>query len=367
MTNYRRNAFRKIYGIAIVIIIALPGICLSQYYDIAAPYLLEPPDARGRSLAGGGGVYANGAIGAFYNPANLVTTGLAAAVYGRSKYWPWVDSHKSLENIWLTSGLGDWGYCGAYGYYIDYGKLNAIPEIMQVFHSSDLVVGISAAILLDNNSSFGLGAKYIRCRLADYSPGYGRYSAGLKETALAFDIGFLSRNHFPKSTFAISKISFPKLRKYCRMRNDKGISCAVSITNLGRNLNYNDLSKTDPLPKQFRLSAGYQLLDSDLLGTRVTIDGSKMLFDLDDHFKNEIREITWTFGIEATALYLITFRAGEHLDKVGEDRYGAYGIGIGPEWLHLDYSRIGHEQTAWREKQESWSVNCNIPVSWFGR
>lgn len=347
--------------ITLGLFILLFGECY-PLHDIAAPYLLEPPDARGRSLAGGGGVYADGAIAAFYNPANLITTGAFSFHYGKSNFWAKAYDGDELKNIWISSKITDYGYYGFYCYSANYEIGTSIPEIVGLFPDYDFLMGISAALTTGKDNALGIGIKYIKTKPVIHNFGYANTIDDIKKSTIAFDIGYLTYNHFSGMTIKLSLVKMPKLRKFSRIKNNTGFAFGISLMNLGPDMNYFSFFEKDPIPRQLRVDAGYQVLESDLLATRVTIDGSKMLYDMNDNLKTEIRETTWTFGVETTVLYLLTFRAGGHLDKLGVERYGAYGFGIGPEWFHLDYSHIGHDQSGWRDGQESWSIYCNIPV-----
>ena len=181
-------------------------------------------------------------------------------------------------------------------------------------------------------------------------------------SSFAFDLGVLSRGHLPGATVIVDELYYPTLRKYCRTERVPGITLGASLTNIGPQVSFEDDYYNGPPPRNLRLALGYQMLDADYLGLRFTIDALKLLVDNDDSFGTEIDEIKWIFGVEATFLYIINLRAGRYLDDVGFQRYTSVGIGLGPEWLRFDYSRVleGNEYYNRRSEETSYSLYCNF-------
>jgi hypothetical protein len=342
--------------------------CLAQsVIPYEAGFLLEPPDARGRSLAGGGSVYSNGAVSAYYNPAGLVSSGEFSAEINYTTILPSLADDFSLTGAHLSKSVGNDAYFG-FGYvHLNYGSRVRTDEGGRVIGSTtlyDYSLALSGAYSFNRANSIGLGVKYIFVKHdISFEPGLDSGSS------VALDFGFLSRGHFPRATVRIDEPYYPTLRKYCRTERIPGITLGASFTNIGPDVSFDNDYYNAPPPRNLRLALGYQILDADYLGLRFTVDALKLLVDNDDHLGTEIEEIKWIFGFEATFLYIINLRAGRYLDDVGQQRYTSVGFGLGPQWLRFDYSRVleSDEQYNRRSEESSYSLYCNIFPYIFSR
>ncbi len=85
MNNTRTNqVIGRVLFAAIILITCMifqATVCPAQITQTHANFLLETPDARGRSMAGGGSVYSTGAVSAYYNPANLAGSGIISGEF----------------------------------------------------------------------------------------------------------------------------------------------------------------------------------------------------------------------------------------------------------------------------------------------
>jgi hypothetical protein len=244
---------------------------------------------------------------------------------------------------------------------MSYGKHIRTDEAGNLIGRVDLydyTIGLSGAIALNSSNFIGLGLKYVHINITSVMAGAWYAEA----STFAFDFGFLSKGHFPQATVQIDEVYYPTLRKYFRVERDRGMILGVSLSNIGPEISFDKSSYNDPLPRNLRLAAGYQILDADHLGLRFTIDALKLLVNTHDRFKTEFREIRWVFGVEATFLYIINLRAGRYQDDIGEQRYTSVGFGLGPDWLRFDYSRVleSDEMYTRRGEETSYSFYCNF-------
>ncbi len=244
---------------------------------------------------------------------------------------------------------------------MSYGKYYRTDEagnLIGMVDIYDYAIGLSGAIALNSSHFIGLGLKYVHINITSVMAGAWYAEA----STFAFDFGFLSKGHFPQATVQIDEVYYPTLRKYFRAERDRGIILGLSLSNIGPDMSFDDSPYDGPLPRNLRLAAGYQILDADYLGFRFTIDALKLLVNTDGEFKTEFREIRWAFGAEATFLYMINLRAGRFEDDIGEQRYTSVGIGLGPEWLRFDYSRVLESDTMYniRAEETSYSLYFNF-------
>ena len=364
---------RIIKGLFLIGVILLFGsvfpttLCRAQVATTQANFLMEIPDARGRGLAGGGSVFSAGAVSAFYNPAGLVSSGVFSAQINYGEFLPNLADDISLKSAYFSR---DFGSIGAYGLSysrLSYGKQDRRSEggeLIETIEYYESSLALHGAVALNSSASVGFGLKYININTAP------SYLGDSKSSSIALDFGFLSKGHFPQATVKIDETYYPTLRKYCRAERDEGIILSASLLNIGPEIKFRERSSLNgPPPRSLRLAAGYQLLDADYLGLRFTIDALKLLVNTDDGFKTEIREITWSFGVEATFLYIINLRAGRYHDEIGLQRYTTVGLGLGPEWCRFDYSRVlgSSEMYIRRENETSYSLYCNIIPNIFNR
>ena len=360
---------RKIFLLTLIISLSFfpLKVSLSQVGRTGVPFLMTTPDARGHSLADGGSVYSTGAISSYYNPANLVSCGTAALEISKTKMLQDYADDIYYRNIYLARSFNGVYYFGVNLNYLSLGTQSRIDEwgnTINDFATHELAFGITGAVALDPNNSVGFGFKYIESYLSDMGAGPTKGS----ETArsIAFDMGILSRNHFPQATFGENKVYYPTLRKYCRTRSDRGFAFGASISNIGPGISYLDADQKDPLPRRIRLAAGYQVIDMDELGLRASIDATHLLLDLGNGFKTEWDETIWSYGFEANFLYFVNLRAGKVIDRSGENKYWVGGFGVGPDWLHIDYSHLlGHKEIYRLDAGPTVSLYFNLPIGYF--
>ncbi|MEE9553165.1 MAG: PorV/PorQ family protein [candidate division Zixibacteria bacterium] len=364
---------RIVKGLVIAAVLLITGsmgvatLCHSQVRVTQANFLLEIPDARVRGLAGGGSVFSDGAVSAFYNPAGLISSGAFSAQIYYGEFLPNLADDLYFMSAYFSRSFGN---LGAYGFSygrLSYGKQDRISEggiILETIEYYESSLALHGAIALNSSTSAGFGLKYINTNIIPWNIDKPRVSS------FALDFGFLSKGHFPEATVKIDDVYYPTLRKYCRAGRDEGMIFSASLLNIGPEIEFTEGSSSNgPPPRSLRLAAGYQVLDSDYLGLRLSIDALKLLVNTDDGFSKELREITWSYGLEATILYIINLRAGRYLDDIGEQRYTSIGFGLGPEWCRFDYSRVleGDYMHNRRGLETSYSLYCNIFPNIFDR
>ncbi len=362
-----QNKYMRVSMIAFVSIALLPVFGQCQVSQTSAQFLLITPDTRGKSMGDGGSVFSNGAVSAYYNPALLVSSEEFSGEYNYCQYLPKLADDLSINNIYLSSKFSDLAYFGMGYSRFSYGEQELTDEAgnsLGTASSYDYALGFWAAFSFDADNSFGAGFKYIKRHLAEIGAGSKSKS---NASTIAFDFGLLSRNNFPAATWRNDKIYYPGLRRLFRVERNKGLVFGVSVANLGKDLAYVDADQSDPLPKRLRLGIGYQAIDSEPVGLRLTVDATKLLIDMNDPFKEEWNEIIWSYGLESTLYYLFNFRLGRLLDREGHQRFNTIGFGIGPEWLRFDYSYVLDSDIHWNRRGEEYSisVNCNVSPQIF--
>ncbi|MCP4582889.1 MAG: hypothetical protein GY839_14865 [candidate division Zixibacteria bacterium] len=316
------------------------------------------PDARGRSLADGGGAFSDGASSSFYNPANLalVTKGAIDFSYVNLDY-----SDDTIINLYVARNTGKWGYWGV--------GINCLKRVFDInnFNNNDSIsndprqivtggyirkfslynpaLSINMAYDISPTICIGVGAKYINTRRTDIPddlvPGYTGQT-------FALDFGIGIRNIFRQSTLlnsrSLSKISNSKA-------NYEGLSLGISMANIGPGISYDENSSKISLPKRMRLSAGYQIISMNNLGLRATLDATTFLIDIKDYRGNKLNKTAWHYGFETSLIELIQIRAGIYRRELYRKYFGgtlhtkhyydnelALGLSLGPEWFRFGFA-----------------------------
>ena len=221
----------------------------------------------------GGSAFSTGAVSVYYNPANLVTVNSLSAEFTRYQLLPGLARDVFLTSLYLGGGTAKWGHYGISYHRIGYGmqeRYDELGNLLGEYASYEYALGFYGAFALNPNIWLGGGFKYICSKLGTVWTGSGIRQ--VKAQTAAVDLGISIRNVFPESTIQSRVYTRPRFRKWCRARSDRGIALGLSVANLGPNISYPEVSDSDPLPRNLRLSVGYQIVDIDDLGLRATVD-----------------------------------------------------------------------------------------------
>ncbi len=334
----------------------------------SANFLTISFDARGNALGDGGSAFASGAASAFYNPANLSTVEEISLQYDfgnlRREGFSRKINTASVSFAINLEDFGTWGINYNRIAYPDHTVLGERGEYLFDFRPYDYSLGLFNAFDISSDYSVGFGLKYLYGSHWEIRRGYSwDYSSW------SLDAGFRVKNLFSGATYKGNAGWFPEVCDLLRARSTKGFSVSTSAANIGPDIDNAYLYKTYkwPIPRTFRLGIGYQAIDSDILGLRLTVDAAKLLLDMRDSFETEWQEINWHYGFEAAILYVIAFRGGRQLDRTGWASFKSWGVGFGPEWLNLNITHISYDKNRYikpvADEGTFYSLNCNLPTS----
>jgi hypothetical protein len=348
MTRHIRSI---IFGVISFILFSMTifysDICFARVVHTGAAFLLIAPDARGRAIAQSGSVYSTGAKSAFYNPANLTSSGAISADISYLNYLPQSDGDLSYTSFYLSRDFGKWGHFG-----LSYNRLNIgnhfryLDDYTQyTFFNYEEAFALYSAYNLGANGSAGVGIKYIHNHLIDIGPSMeGTKNVG---SSFAVDLGVQLCNRFVNTTLVRDE-SNPSRTDVGNAESRGGMSFGLSFQNFGPNIKYNSYM-SDRLPKRFLIAAGYQAVQTKYYEVNLTVDASKILIDMNDGFNTEWKEVVWSYGAELKYCKLIGLRIGVLNDQDGMQRYWTGGLGFGPDWLHLDYSYVFKSNEDWNK------------------
>jgi hypothetical protein len=288
----------------------------------------------GRALAQGGSVYSTGAKSAYYNPANLTSSGLVSADMIYINYLPNLADDISFKSFYLSGNFEKWGYWGIAYNRLSFGEPTRDNYGLPYdFHEYEYALTLYSAYKLDPDMSIGVGFKYIDRHMSDLVAGRG-LSIGVG-SAFAFDLGIQLRRKFINTTIMTDSDL------------GGGMAFGFSILNLGPDIKYEGGDLSDRLSRRLLIGVGYQPIKIKNYELNLTLDASHLLVDLNDGFSTEWKEFIWSYGLEAEFYDMFAFRVGRYNDQAGVRRYWAGGLSIGPDWLHVDYSYAFKSSERW--------------------
>ncbi len=127
----------------------------------------------------------------------------------------------------------------------------------------------------------------------------------------------------------------------------KGLHAGLVFSNVGRGkkrIISSDREKTQtiPMPRMARLGLSYKILEDDLNDLLVTVEGSKLLMNLNEGISTELEQAVYSSGMEYWYANIIAVRVGYYYDKFGEITGINLGFGVSYYGLGFDYARV-HE------------------------
>ncbi len=237
------------------------GACLAHAQGGSAIITLTmpPPGGEGYSMLQDGGLFADGAVSAYYNPALL-----ADLERNTGSQLHFANSHQDLLPVLrfddIThqfTGLAgllpdpvhgtDLGV-GFFRNHVEFGEnpvLNREGEIVDYLDSRETVWGAAVGLRLGMPVSLGVAAKFFDSYLTDYFLSSGERKRA-RASGWAFDIGMLANPRLsPAASLGLPWMEFAP-------------SLSVSLKNMGSDAFYVDAEQADPLPRKLDLGFGIQ-------------------------------------------------------------------------------------------------------------
>ena len=304
----------------------------------AANFLLYQPSARSAGLGDAYVAIADDANATFFNPAAL------ADDHGRSLSTTFYKPVPSLANDIFTSfgsytqpmeGVGNFGISLIYTSLGKQFRTGEQGEELGEFTSFGIAFGISYGAHLTRTISLGITTKLIHENLA--AQGAGDEAGSGTGTSFAGDIGFLWK---PGDRFSLG----------------------WALRNVGPNMTFIDADQSDPLPQNFTIGFGYDLMQRDNYTLLLTSDIYKPLADegfgsflsgwTDGSGEEELKDIDYHVGVEwaynLSDLSAFALRAGYSHDEDGNRKTPTFGLGLKYDWATFDLSYFANSNAAVR-------------------
>ncbi len=331
---------------------------------VAVPFLTIAPDSRAGAMGEAGLATSPDVFSMHWNPSKyaFIDDDFGAAV----SYTPWL--RNLIDNI-------DLGYLSAYHriddtqvisaslLYFSMGEIiftNLSGEPEGTHNPNEFAVDIGYSRKLSERFAGGLAFRYIRSDLTG-----GAYVAGiLSQPAQAFSADV--------SVYYLNDINISD--------NDAELALGMNISNIGNKVTYSDEQNTQFIPINMGLGSSltynideqntlslaldlnkllvptpplYYSDSTDVDGNRVIREGYnpnvsvprgmlQSFYDAPGGLKEELREITWSFGMEYWYMQQFAIRAGyfyEHETK-GNRKFFSAGLGLRLNMFTLDFSYL---------------------------
>ncbi len=341
----------------------------SNPITVAVPFLNFAPDSRGSSMGDAGVATSPDAYSVHWNNAKLAFIDYD---FGFSfSYSPWLGNIVDDMSLNYLTGYKKINRNEAVGITMRYFDLGEIQlrdpqgEAIGLENPREIALDITYSRKLSQNFSIAGTGRYIRSNLAGNITGAPDVKPG---NSLAIDVG----------VFYTQPLTLPNL--------DSELSLGAHVSNIGQKITYTSENNEDFIPANFRIGAAwkanldpynsftfaldinklmvptpprYQDADNDGVLDRNTngdliiqegkdpdrplISGTFGSFtDAPDGFSEELKELSYSLGVEYLYRNLFAARIGyflEHEDK-GDRKYFTAGLGLRYQVFGLDFSYL---------------------------
>lgn len=389
MQSFQKNTMKKKLLLAAII----GSIILMQYkftfsqntnrsdnintITTAVPFLLISPDARAGGMGDAGVASSPDAYSIHWNPGKLAF--METDMGGSVSYTPWLRALVPDINLAYLTGYGKFGkgklqtLAGSLRYFSlgDITFTDNVGNVIGNFRPNEFAVDVAYARKLSDFVSMGVALRYLNSNLTGGIT--VEQNATKPANGVAGDIGLY--------------ITKPKI-KIGNMKSD--FAFGLNISNIGNKVSYTNTSEKDFIPINLRLGPSYKIQVDDYNSLALMIDLNKMLVptppeylhaydssgadiglardadgkliiskgkdpnvsvaqgifqsfgDAPGGFKEEMREITYSFGLEYWYEKTFSVRAGyfnEHATK-GNRKYFTVGASIRYNAFGLDFAYL---------------------------
>lgn len=311
----------------------------------AVPFLSITPDARAAGMGEAGGATSPDANSGYWNAGKLAF--IDKPYGGSASYTPWLGKIINDMSLFYLTGfykITREQTVAASMKYFDLGEIQ-FRDVNNVdqgrFNPREFAFDVTYSRLLTEHLGIGGALRYIHSNLT------GALSTGTVDAkpgnSVAVDIAVFYTKPF--------------------VSNNANLSLAASISNIGAKVSYSDANNKDFIPTNLRLGAAYKTelnpyhsltfaFDINKLMVPSPYPGSKSkpllsgmfgsFTDATGGFKEEIHEITMSFGLEYWYNNTFAGRLGyfsEAKDK-GNRKYLTAGLGVRVQKFGLDLAYL---------------------------
>jgi len=347
-----------------------------QVTTSAVPFLLIAPNSRSSGMGEAGTALADDAWAQYWNPAGFAFQQGSEVALSHANWLPGF----GLSDLWIAHTvykqyIEDFDGTIAAGLtYLNLGEFIRTaptgPEEIGRFKGYEFAITAGYGTKVLEDLGIGVNARFIHSRLAPF--GTDQEKGRGVASGLSFDLGVMYRP---------SSVVIP----FTDVDIGKALSIGANLSNIGPNLTYIDKAQADPLPMNFRLGFGYQILQSEFNNLTYVVDFSKLLVRrtasgkvspfyksiyyswVDKPFREELRDIVTSMGFEYWygSPRLIALRIGYFYEdpEYGNRKFMTYGAGLRYDVYAFDFSYID----AFEDKHPlGETLRFTLMMSWEG-
>ena len=366
---------KKIFGCAIVLLIALTQLLNAQVSTSAVPFLLIAPNSRASGMGEAGVALADDATALYWNPAGLAFQEGSEISISHANWLPAFNlSDLFIDYLVYRRQMPELdGTVAASITYLNLGTFNRTendPTVLETFKAYEFAITAGYSTKLSEVLGLGINGRFIYSRLSPFGTAEEK-GKGIASD-FAFDVGLLYK---PKTL----EIPFTGL--------DIGerFSAGFNLSNLGPQLSYIDRAQADPLPTNLRLGLGYKILASEYNNLIAIVDVNKLLVRnrgdgtsdpfykaiftswTDKPFGEVLREFTTSVGLEYWygSPRWIGLRGGYFYEdpQYGNRKFLTFGAGIRYDIYGFDFSYIN---TFEEQHPLGNTLRFTLLISWGG-
>ena len=238
---------KKIFGMAVILIVAASQMANAQVSTSAVPFLLIAPNSRASGMGEGGVALADDASALYWNPGGLAFQHGQEVSISHANWLPAFNlSDLFIDYLVYRRSMPELdGTVAASITYLNLGEFTRTendPTPLEKFKAYEFAVTAGYSTLLTEELGIGINGRFIHSRLSPFGTAeeQGRGIA----SDFSFDVGMLYK---------------PKTLEIPLLGIDIGghFTAGFNLSNMGPAMSYIDRAQADPLPTSLRFGIGY--------------------------------------------------------------------------------------------------------------
>lgn len=318
----------------------ISGIILCPAY--LEGYLYDPLSARAAGMAGAVSSIAGDHVATMFNPATIGFSDhvVAHLTYCQRRweigylFYPAVDEVQHYVSggvVYPTLSLGTFGADFSYSLSDELPATDPLGNPLEGWRAYTIVARLSYGRRLNEEFALGAAVKFFR----DAFPGYPDESLSLHQivgNSVALDASMLLRTPI------------------------SGMSAAVSLVDIGPDIQYSEIDESHPLPRTLRAGLSATPLEDGVNRLLITFDIAKAFTGLE--------EVVLSWGAEHTFFDIVSMRAGYLRDEENHRDGFTYGVGLRfRNTFSFDFADMSH---AHRPSIDKYYFTANLLLPMFG-
>jgi len=341
---------KKIFGMAVILILAVSQMANAQVSTSAVPFLLIAPNSRASGMGEGGVALADDASALYWNPAGLAFQQGQEVSISHANWLPAFNlSDLFIDYLVYRRNMPELdGTVAASITYLNLGEFTRTendPTPLETFKAYEFAVTAGYSTKLTEELGIGVNGRFIHSRLSPFGTAeeQGRGIA----SDFSFDVGMLYK---PKT------LEIP----FLGLDIGEHFTAGFNLSNMGPAMSYIDRAQADPLPTSLRFGVGYKILNSEFNKLTAIVDVNKLLVRkhvdgtsdpfykaivtswADKSFAEEMREFDSSIGLEYWYSTWVALRAGFFYEdpQYGNRKFMTFGAGVRFDIYGFDFSYI---------------------------